>query len=126
MRGNARSQRLKEGSFIAGPTHVDEADFQKEVLQAKKPVLVDFYADWCGPCRALEPVIEELSDELGDRLKVVRLDVDENQELSLQHGVQSIPTLVLFNGGQEVDRIVGFLPKANLREALEPHLDSRP
>jgi thioredoxin 1 len=102
---------------------VSADNFQQEVLGADTPVLVDFYADWCGPCKALAPVIEELADEFGDQLKVVKLDVDQNNELAMQYGVQSIPTMVLFNGGDEADRIVGFLPKGQLKEQLEAHLN---
>lgn len=107
-------------SFIV---KVNEADFESEVLQSEVPVLVDFYADWCGPCRALAPVVEELAQELAGRLKVVKLDVDQNEQLSWQFGVQSIPTLILFQNGQEVERWVGFLPKAQLLQHLEKHLN---
>lgn len=103
--------------------YVSADDFQQEVLGADKPVLVDFYADWCGPCKALAPVMEELADELGDRLKIVKLDVDQNNELSMQYGVQSIPTMVLFKDGEEAERLVGFLPKGQLKEQLEAHLN---
>ncbi len=104
--------------------HVGKEDFEREVLQSNQPVLVDFYADWCGPCRALEPVIEELAQELQGRLKIVKLDVDQNSELSLQYNVHSVPTLILFKNGQEVERIVGYLPKAQLLQALEKHLSA--
>jgi thioredoxin 1 len=102
--------------------HIQTNTFEAEVLQAEGPVLVDFYADWCGPCKALAPVIEELAQEFTGRLKVARLNVDENTELSSKYGVQSIPTLLLFRDGQEVDRIVGFLPKAQLVQLLQPQL----
>ena len=107
---------------MADLTYVDADSFQTEVLGADRPVLVDFYADWCGPCKALAPVIEELADELGDQLKIVKLDVDRNNELSMQYGVQSIPTMVLFKDGEEADRLVGFLPKGQLKEQLEGYL----
>ena len=107
---------------MANVEFVTADSFQEEVLGADRPVLVDFYADWCGPCKALAPVIEELSDELGDQLKIVKLDVDQNNELSLQYGVQSIPTMVIFKDGEEADRLVGFLPKGQLKEQLESHL----
>ncbi len=109
---------------MANLTYVNADNFQQEVLGADTPVLVDFYADWCGPCKALAPVIEELADEFGDQLKVAKLDVDQNNELSMQYGVQSIPTMVLFNDGDEADRIVGFLPKGQLKEQLEAHLNA--
>lgn len=107
-------------------TYVGENTFETEVLQADRPVLVDFYADWCAPCRALAPVIEEVARELERRLKVVKLDVDETQDLSLKHGVQSIPTLVLFKDGEEADRLVGFLSKQQLIQRLESHLTGAP
>ncbi len=103
---------------------VDEANFEQEVLQSDVPVLVDFYADWCGPCRALAPVIEELAHEMAGRLKVAKLDVDQNERLSTKFGVQSIPTLILFQNGQEVERLVGFMPKAQLLQYLEKHLSA--
>lgn len=104
------------------PIHVGQASFETEVLQAKQPVLVDFYADWCGPCRALAPIIEEVARDFDGRLKVTKLNVDENNELSMNHGVQSIPTLILFRSGKEVERVIGFLPKAQLVKTLEKHL----
>ncbi|MFB6285914.1 MAG: thioredoxin [Candidatus Bipolaricaulia bacterium] len=109
---------------MANLTYVNADNFQQEVLDADTPVLVDFYADWCGPCKALAPVIEELADEFGDQLKVAKLDVDQNNELSMQYGVQSIPTMVLFKDGDEADRIVGFLAKGQLKEQLEAHLNA--
>ncbi len=105
--------------------HVEQSNFEREVLQADRPVLVDFYADWCGPCRALSPIIEEVAQELAGRLKVAKLNVDENEALSLQCGVQAIPTLILFVRGEEVERLVGSLPKAQLLQTLEPYLDAR-
>jgi len=107
---------------MAKPIRVDEASFEAEVLRSEGPVLVDFYADWCGPCRALAPIIEELAAELEGRLKVAKLNVDENEALSVKYGVQSIPTLILFRDGKEVERIIGFLTKAELLGRLEPHL----
>jgi thioredoxin 1 len=109
---------------VAMPIHVGQADFETEVLQAKQPVLVDFYADWCGPCRALAPIIEEIARDLDGRLKVAKLNVDENNDLSMNYGVQSIPTLILFRDGKEIERIVGFLTKAQLVKTLEQHLST--
>ncbi len=107
---------------MAKPIHVGEVNFEAEVLQAQEPVLVDFYADWCGPCRALAPIIEEVARDLEGRMKVAKLNVDENDKLSLNYGVQSIPTLILFREGKEIERIIGYLPKAQLIKILEKHL----
>jgi len=102
--------------------YVSDNTFEKEVLQSPQPVLVDFYADWCGPCRAIAPIIEEIARELKDRLKVVKLDVDQNQKTPMQYGVQSIPTLILFKGGVEVERLIGYMSKTKLLSKIEPHL----
>jgi thioredoxin 1 len=102
--------------------HVSDDTFEKEVLQSSQPVLVDFYADWCGPCRAIAPIVEEIARELSDRLKVVKLDVDQNPETAMQYGVQSIPTLIIFKNGKEVERLIGYMSKAKLMSKIEPHL----
>lgn len=95
---------------------------ESEVLRAPGPVLVDFYATWCGPCRALAPVVEEIAREKGGALKVVKVDVDDAQEAAASLGVLSVPTLVLFRGGREVWRHVGAAPKAALLREIDPHL----
>jgi thioredoxin 1 len=102
--------------------HVSDDTFEKEVLQSSQPVLVDFYADWCGPCRAIAPIVEEIAHELSDRLKVVKLDVDQNPQTAMQYGVQSIPTLIIFKDGKEVERLIGYMSKAKLMSKIEPHL----
>jgi len=106
------------------PIHVNGETFETAVVQSDRPVLVDFYADWCAPCRMIAPVLEQLADELDGQLTVAKLDVDANQQLAFQHGVQSIPTLILFRGGQEAERFVGFAGKGKLLEGLQPHLDT--
>ncbi|MCX8103744.1 MAG: thioredoxin [Candidatus Bipolaricaulota bacterium] len=102
--------------------YVSDSTFTKEVLQSSQPVLVDFYADWCGPCRAIAPIVEEIAHELSNRLKVVKLDVDQNQEIAMQYGVQSIPTLLLFKNGKEIERLIGYMSKSKLLSKIEPHL----
>jgi thioredoxin 1 len=102
--------------------YVSDDTFEKEVLQSSRPVLVDFYADWCGPCRAIAPIVEEIARELSDRLKVVKLDVDQNPQTAMQYGVQSIPTLLIFKNGKEVERLIGYMSKAKLMSKIEPHL----
>lgn len=98
--------------------------FDAEVIQASNahPVLVDFWAAWCGPCRIIAPTVEELATEYAGRLKVVKLDVDENSEISSQYNVQSIPTLLVFRNGEVVDRLVGAYPKPAILNKLKHHL----
>lgn len=88
--------------------HFDGPTFEADVLQSDQPVVVDFYADWCPPCRAMTPMVERLAGELGDQVKIGKLDTDYNQDLAIRYGVMSIPTLGLFKGGKLVDRMVGF------------------
>jgi len=103
-------------------TQVTDGTFQTDVLNAQGPILVDFYADWCGPCRAVAPVLEELSGEFAGRVKIVKLNIDENEATSIKYGVQSIPTMILFKGGKEIERIIGALPKTKLSTKIEPYL----
>lgn len=101
---------------------VSDATFGEEVLNAKEPVLVDFWAEWCGPCRAIAPVLEELSNELDGKVKIVKLNVDENPSTMTKYGVRSIPTMILFKGGEAVDIKIGAgTPKAGLSKWLEGH-----
>ncbi|MBK8456162.1 MAG: thioredoxin [Phyllobacteriaceae bacterium] len=93
---------------------VDRSNFQVQVLQSKEPVVVDFWAEWCGPCRMIGPALEELSGEYAGKVKVAKLNVDENPELAAQFGVRSIPTLMMFKGGQLADSKIGALPKTAL------------
>ncbi|HEV8635798.1 MAG TPA: thioredoxin [Chloroflexota bacterium] len=101
---------------------VTDETFQAEVLGAAEPVLVDFWAEWCGPCRMVAPVVEAIAAEQAGRLRVAKLDVDASPRTAERFGVQSIPTLIVFKNGQPVERIVGYLPKARLAAALAPHL----
>ncbi|UJQ93317.1 thioredoxin [Mariluticola halotolerans] len=103
-------------------TQVTDADFQQEVLNSSEPVLVDFWAEWCGPCKAIAPVLEELSGELAGKVKIVKLNVDENPNITAQYGVRSIPTMILFKDGEAADMKVGAgTPKAGLSKWLEGH-----
>jgi thioredoxin 1 len=102
---------------------LDEVNFEREVLQAAQPVLVDFWAPWCGPCRSMAPIIEELAREFDGRAKVAKVNVDRNQVLAARYGVTSIPTLMFFKQGQVVDRDVGYTPKGILIQKLNRLLE---
>lgn len=103
---------------------VDADNFQSQVLDSDVPVLVDFWAAWCGPCRMVAPVLDQLAEELGGKVKIAKLNVDENQGLAMQHQVQSIPTFILFKRGEVADRAVGALPKAAFEKLIHPHVDA--
>jgi thioredoxin 1 len=107
---------------MSKPIEIGDQDFGTRVLNADKPVLVDFWAPWCGPCRMVAPVLEELAGEFGDRLTIAKVNTDEHQETAFRFGIRGIPTLILFQGGREVERIVGALPKPALQARLEAAL----
>ena len=100
---------------------VSEADFQREVLDESGPVLVDFTADWCQPCKMIDPIVKQLSTEWQGKVKVVKLDADQNPDILIQYGVMGIPTLILFKGGQIKERMTGYQPKEKLVTKLSPH-----
>jgi thioredoxin 1 len=101
-----------------------DANFQQEVLSQASPVLVDFWAEWCGPCRMIAPILEQIADETAGRLKVVKLNVDENPKTPGQFGIRGIPTLILFKGGQIAATQVGAVAKAQLTAFVQPHLQT--
>ncbi len=103
---------------------VTDATFEQEVLQASVPTLVDFWAAWCGPCRMIAPIVEEIAKEYAGRVQVVKMDVDANPRTPARLGIMGIPTLILFKNGREVDRVVGYRPKRALEEFLQSHLDT--
>ncbi len=102
---------------------VTDSNFQNEVLKSDKPVLLDFWAEWCGPCKMISPIVEELAKEYDGKLKVGKVDVDSNQQTSMQYGIRSIPTLLIFKGGKVVDQLVGAVPKKVLSEKITKHLN---
>jgi thioredoxin 1 len=111
------------GAERAGTVNeVTDDNFQAEVLEAETPVLVDFWAPWCGPCRMVAPVVEEIAKERGEALKVVKMNVDENQQTAITYEVMSIPTLILFSGGEVAKKVIGAYPKRKLEAELEPAL----
>ena len=107
---------------MAKPFAVTDDTFEEVVLNADLPTVVDFWAVWCGPCKMIAPVLEEIAEEYDTQLQVVKLDVDGNGQTAMQYGVMSIPTLILFKNGQAAERIVGFMPKAKLLSKITPHL----
>lgn len=105
-----------------GPLHVTDADFQKTVLDAKTPVLVDFWATWCGPCRMIAPFVEEIARDYAGKAVVAKIDTDANPQTPMKYGILGIPTLIIFKNGREVDRIVGAAPKAAITKKLDAAL----
>jgi len=108
---------------MSKPVTIEEGNFDLEVLQSKIPVLVDFWAQWCGPCRMVAPVVEELAEEYEGRISFGKVDVDQNPKIAGQFGVMSIPTLILFKDGKPISNIVGFRPKDQLKKNLEDILE---
>jgi thioredoxin 1 len=104
---------------MAKALEVTDSTFEQEVLQSKQPVLVDFWAVWCGPCKAVAPIVEELAGEYEGRLKVMKLDVDDNPHTAMAYGVQSIPTLLVFKDGNPAERIIGAVPKKVIVDKLQ-------
>jgi thioredoxin 1 len=107
---------------MAEIVNITDADFAKMVSESDKVVLVDMWAEWCGPCKMMEPVLEQIAEEYSEKLKVVKLNIDQNQDTPLKFSVMNIPTLILFRNGKEIDRVIGAFPKKQLLNKIEPHL----
>jgi len=103
---------------MSEPTQLTDANFEQEILQADTPALVDFWAEWCAPCRMISPIVEELAKEYEGRLKVGQVNVDSEQQTAIKYGIRSIPTLMLFKNGQAADQVIGVVPKTVLVEKL--------
>ena len=104
---------------MAHPVEVTDTTFDEEVIKSDAPVLVDFWADWCAPCKMIAPIVEELAEEFDGKVKFAKMDVDSNPKTPTQYGIRGIPTLLIFNGGKPVDQVVGAVPKSALKRRLE-------
>jgi len=110
--------------MAAGITTLSEQSFDEEVKSSEQPVLVDFWAEWCGPCKMIAPTLEDISQDYAGRLKVAKLNVDDAPGVAMRFNVQSIPTLILFKDGQPIERIIGYMPKERLLQKIKPHIGS--
>jgi len=107
---------------MSKPTEVTDNNWETEVLKADQPVLVDFWAPWCGPCRMVAPIVDELATEYDGKVKFLKLNTDDNTQTASRYGVRSIPTLMMFKGGEAVDHVIGFRPKSQLKQTSEKAL----
>ncbi|MQF69252.1 thioredoxin [SAR202 cluster bacterium AD-804-J14_MRT_500m] len=105
------------------PFAVTDADFQEKVINSSNPVLVDFWADWCTPCKMIAPIVDELAEELDGRVEFAKVDVDSNPETAISYGIRSIPALIVFKDGKPVEQIIGAVPKDQIRKKLDAVLD---
>ncbi|WP_397428424.1 thioredoxin [Phormidesmis priestleyi] len=121
--GRISSNEYRQGfSGMSAAAQVTDSTFDQEVLESEVPVLVDFWAPWCGPCRMVAPVVDEIAAQFEGKVKVVKVNTDDNPSIASKYGIRSIPTLMIFKGGQRVDMVVGAVPKTTLSNTLEKHL----
>ena len=109
--------------FIAGAGAVNDSSWEEVVLKSPVPVLVDFWAPWCGPCRMIAPIIDEIAQEYGDKLKAVKLNTDESPTVATEYGIRSIPTVMVFKNGQKMDAVIGAVPKSTLIQTIEKYMN---
>ena len=119
MKADADNPKDENGVNMSHPVAVTDATFQDEVVNSSTPVVVDFWAEWCGPCKAIAPIVEELAGEYDGKVKFAKVDVDKNQDTAMQLGIRGIPTLIIFNGGKAVDQVVGAVPKSMLKKRVD-------
>ncbi|MBQ7977639.1 MAG: thioredoxin [Clostridia bacterium] len=103
--------------------HVNKENFEEIIVKGDKPVLADFFATWCGPCKMLSPILEQIEQEMGDRVVVAKIDIDECMDIAQQYGIMSVPTMILFQNGAEIERAVGFRQKTQIEELIKNKLD---
>jgi len=123
VRHSLYNASIKLEAQMADLIHVDEGTFQNEVLNSSEPVLVDFSAVWCQPCKMLDPVVKQLAGEWDGKVKVVKIDADENPNLVMKYGVMGIPTLLFIKGGEVKERVTGYMPKEKLTARFSPHFN---